>query len=120
MVRIAYFSLLFTLPLDLLWLLFNSSNYLSPEPNTGLTHIIKPYFQYIWFVTIVQTFAKFVLILVMKRYQYLELVMVQQLEQEEREIVKVKKEEKLLKKNVDDHYLPNLKEFAKIDSAKEF
>ncbi len=34
--------------------------------------------------------------------------------------MKVKKEEKLLKKNVDDHYLPNLKEFAKIDSAKEF
>lgn len=42
-----------TLPLDILWLVLYSKIYLSPDPNTGLTHIIKPYFMYIWFITIV-------------------------------------------------------------------
>jgi hypothetical protein len=76
-----------TLPLDVLWLVLYSSFYLSPEPNTGLTHLAKPYFQYIWFVTVVQAFTKAVLIFVLKKYHFIELVMIQQLKQEEEKAV---------------------------------
>lgn len=58
MTQIALYAALFSIILDGAWLFMYSNTYLNSNLNSGLKHELKPVFQYIWFITLLQVFMK--------------------------------------------------------------
>lgn len=72
MSTIACFSVIFTVGLDVAWLLLYSPYYLVFQYNTGLKHHMKPYLRYIWFVTVVQLAIKLIYFYFVKKWRDFE------------------------------------------------
>ncbi len=69
MVKISLYGCAFSLVLDGLWLFMYSDTYLNSSKNSGLIHELKAFFQYIWFVTMLQVFLKAIYIYFTQVYE---------------------------------------------------